>query len=77
MIIVHTNPSKTPQPATARHAEILNEITQRAQRLLQLIEAERKGTYDNLGANFWVQCDPVLQCAQKLATLAQERISVL
>jgi hypothetical protein len=77
MLVVQLNKSKTPRPASGRHAEILNEITQRAQRLLQLIDAERKGVYDNLGSDFWLQTDPLLQTAQKLAILAQERLSVM
>jgi hypothetical protein len=77
MIILQTNKSKPPQPAVGRHAEILAELTQGAQRLTQLVEAESSGRYDGLGQTFWVQSDPVLQLAKKLSELAQERLTVM
>ena len=62
----------SPQPATGRHAELLEEISQRANALIRLVELERSGVCD--GAGFWVGSDPILNTAQKLVTLAEQRV---
>jgi len=66
--------STAAQPAVGRHAEALADLTNECNRLLNLIERERNGTYDGLGP-FWLNEDSVLVAARKLARMAEQRIA--
>jgi hypothetical protein len=76
MLTISVIPAKRagePRPATGRHAELLTEITQRAEALIRFVEAERAGIYDGHGS-FWLLSDPVLSTATRLVALAEERV---
>ena len=63
-----------PRPAVGKHAEALVDIENTAKALLLRVELERSGVCD--GNGFWVAYDPILSLARKLATLAEQRVSV-
>ena len=73
--IVPAKPAGEPQPASGRHAEILVEITQRAEALIRFVEAERAGIYDGQGSFWLLNSDPVLNTAKRLVALAEERVA--
>ena len=64
-----------PRPAVGKHAELLEDITQAANALLRLIEAERSGVCD--GQGFWIGSDPILHATRKLVSLAEQRVGAL
>jgi hypothetical protein len=72
--IIPAKPAGEPRPATGRHAELLLEITQRANSLIRFVEAERAGIYDGQGGFWLLNSDPVLNTARKLVALAEERV---
>ena len=72
--IIPAKPAGEPRPATGRHAELLLEITQRAEALIRFVEAERAGVYDGQGGFWLLDSDPILGTARKLVALAEERI---
>ena len=61
----------TPHPAEGTHAEALAELRQAAARILELISLEASGVCD--GAGFWINRDPILNAARKVAALAEQR----
>ena len=61
----------TPEPAGGSHAEALSEIRQAAERLIELVSLEAAGVCD--GAGFWINRDPILNAARKLAAVAEQR----
>jgi hypothetical protein len=77
VINIQMDRKTSPMQAVGRHAEILAEMTQRANGLLKLVEAERTGVFDGLGQRFWVESDALLVAAKKLVQLAEERTGVV
>ena len=66
-----------PVPASGIHAELLAELDISARALIRLIELERSGVYDRLGQHFWTGSDSVLNTAQRIVKLAEQRIGEL
>lgn len=60
-----------PQQATGTHAETLAEMSKVTEALIKVVELERTGVCD--GAGFWIDRDPILNAARRLATLAEQR----
>lgn len=76
--VIQRNNRKTgPVPASGVHAELLAELEHGANALLKLVALERSGVYDGLGHNFWVGSDSVLNMAQRLVALAEQRAAEL
>ena len=69
--------SSGPREAVGLHAELLAELTATANALIQLVEAERAGSFDGYGADFWVGTDRVLDAARQLVVLAEKRANEL
>ena len=66
-----------PVPASGTHAEVLAELDTSARALIRLIELERSGVYDGFGHGFWTDSDPVLNTAQRIVKLAEQRLGEL
>lgn len=62
-----------PVPATGPHAELLAEMELTANALIKLIAREKSGFYDGFGQGFWTGSDSVLNMAQRLVKLAEQR----
>ena len=59
-------------PASGAHLEALGDAEQAARALLNFIELERTGTFDDVGANFWVGLDPLLGAAERILALVKQ-----
>jgi hypothetical protein len=76
-IVLVSHRKTGPVPASGTHAELLAELKTTATWLLKLIELEWSGTYDNMGQNFWIVSDSLLDTTRKLVSLAEQRASEL
>jgi hypothetical protein len=75
IISVQGQKQSGPAPASGKHAEILGDIVRQADMRIRHVEAERSGV--GLGQGCWVGGDPVLDAAQKLVKLAEQRIGCI
>lgn len=66
-----------PKPASGIHAELLEEVTIAAHRLIELVALEKSGHYDGMGENFWTTSDRPLRMAEHIVKLAQQRAAEL
>ncbi len=63
--------------ANSAYGEHLEEMRLAALDLIGLLAAERSGTFDGVGLNFWFETDRVLGRARKLFQLAEQRAASL
>ncbi len=67
-----------PAPVTdGPYGEHLEEMRLVALDLIELLARERAGTFDGVGATFWLESDRVLNNTKKLLRLAEERAASL
>ncbi len=59
------------------YSECLEEMRLMALDLVELLARERAGTFDGIGASFWIDSDRVLERARKLFRLAEQRAASL
>jgi hypothetical protein len=67
-----------PAPITdGPYGELLEEMRLGARELIELLARERAGTFDGVGASFWIGRDRLLDKARKLFELAETRAASL
>ncbi len=66
-----------PVPATGIYAEHLEGMRLTALDIIQLLELEKTGVFDGIGASFWVNSDRVLAKTKLLVQLAEQRAASL
>ncbi len=77
-IFIDTRNTTKPGPlGEGAYAEHLEEMRLVALDLIGLLAAERAGTFDGIGASFWIESDRVLERARKLFRLAEQRAASL
>ncbi len=77
-IFIDTRNTAKPVPLSdGVYAEHLEEMRLVALDLIELLARERAGTFDGVGASFWLESDRVLDKTRKLLRLAEQRAASL